>query len=76
MLKQLVLVMIEVAVALAVAGALLAVIVPVLVARHTINPGDLAGSVVIVTVLLLAVGAMLFRPGSALRRRERPEIND
>ena len=70
MLKLMLLLIVESAVALAVAGGLLAVIVPVLAARHIFNPGDLTGSVVIIAVLVLAVAAMLFRPGSALRRKQ------
>ena len=49
---------------------LLAVVVPIMIKRHLINPGDLAGAAVIGTVMVLAVGAMLTRPGSALRRRK------
>lgn len=61
-------VMTEAAIGLAAAAVLLAIIVPALIGYHVIKPGDLAGSIVIGAVLVLAIGAMLFRPGSALNR--------
>jgi hypothetical protein len=74
MMKLLFLVLLEVVVAIAIAGGILAAVVPVLVEHHTMNPGDLRGSVLIVGVMVMAVGAMLFRPGSALRRSKGKEL--
>ena len=68
MLKLTLLVIVEALIGLAVAGGLLAVIVPLMIARHMIARGDLAGSIVIGAVLVLSVGIMLLRPGSALKR--------
>ena len=68
MLKLTMLVIVEAVIGLAAAAVLLAVIVPLLIGHHFIAPGDVAGSVVIGAVLILAIGAMLFRPGSALNR--------
>jgi hypothetical protein len=68
MLKLTLLVIVEAVIGIAAAAVLLAVIVPLLIRRHFIAPGDLSGSVLIGVVLILAVGAMLLRPGSALNR--------
>ena len=68
MLKLTLLVILDAVVGLAAAAVLLAVIVPLLIGHQFIMPGDLAGSVMIGVVLILAIGAMLFRRGSALSR--------
>ena len=68
MLKLTMFVILDAVIGLAAAAVLLAVIVPLLIRRHFILPGDLAGTVLIAAVLVLAIGAMLFRPGSALHR--------
>ena len=68
MLKLTLLVILDAIIGVAAAAVLLAVIVPMLIGHHVITPGDLTGSVVIGAVLVLAIGAMLFRPGSALSR--------
>ena len=73
-MKLLLLVIVEIVVALAVAGSVLAVTVPALIGRHAFNPGDLGSSVLIILVLVLAVAAVLSRPGSALRRRNAGEL--
>jgi hypothetical protein len=62
-------IIVEAVVGLAAAAALLAVAVPLLIRHHLIEPGDTRGALVIGSVLALAIGAMLFRPGGALRRR-------
>jgi hypothetical protein len=59
---------VEAIVGISVAGALLAIVVPLLIEHSVIAPGDGAGVVLITSVLLLAIGVALFRPGSALRR--------
>jgi hypothetical protein len=51
------------------AGIMLAISVPILMRAEVIAPGDLASVCIIAGTLALAVGAMLFRPGSALHRR-------
>ncbi len=68
MLKLTMLVILDAVIGIAAAAVLLAVTVPLLIGHHVIMPGDLAGSVMIGVVLILFIGAMLFRPGSALRR--------
>lgn len=68
MLKLTMFVILEVVVGVALAAALLAVAVPLLIRYRYMLPGDLAGSVLIGAVLVLSVAAMLFRPGSAIRR--------
>jgi hypothetical protein len=51
------------------AGIVLAVSVPMLMRSGMIVPGDIASVCIIAGTLALVVGAMLFRPGSALHRR-------
>jgi hypothetical protein len=51
------------------AGIILAIGVPMLVRSGMIVPGDVVSVCLIAGTLALAVGAMLFRPGSALHRR-------
>ena len=52
------------------AGIVLAIGVPILVRSGVIVPGDVASVFIIAGTLALAVGVMLFRPGSALQRRD------
>ena len=68
MLRLMVVLVVEAIVGISVAGALLAIVVPLLIEHSVIAPGDGAGVVLIASVLLLAIGVALFRPGSALRR--------
>ena len=68
MVKPLILVLIEIVIAISGAALLLAVIVPLLIGHHVFSPGDLGSSVVISAALLLAIGVVLLRPNSALRR--------
>lgn len=51
------------------AGIVLAIGVPMLMRSGLIVPGDVVSVCLIAGTLALAVGAMLFRPGSALHRR-------
>ena len=62
--------MVEAIVGVAVAGLLLAVAMPVLIRHHFLAPGDLRGALLIGTVLVLAIGVILLRPGGSLRRRK------
>ena len=68
MFRLLMLVAFETAIGIAAAGVLLAVAIPMMVRRHLIMPGDVAGSVLISVVLIGAIALMLFRPGSAINR--------
>jgi len=68
MLRLMVVLVIETVVGIALAGALLAMVVPLLIEHSVIAPGDAAGAVLIASVLIVAVGVALLRPGSALRR--------
>lgn len=68
MLKLAVLVLVEVMLAITVAGVVLAILVPLMIRYELIAVGDLAGSIVIAGIILAAIGAMVFRPGSALNR--------
>jgi hypothetical protein len=69
MLKLTLSVIVEAIVGIGVAAAVLAVVIPWMMRRQLIRPGDTAGAVVIGVVLLLGLGVMVFRPGSALHRR-------
>jgi hypothetical protein len=71
MLKTLVSVVVEVLVAAAIAGLLLAVVVPVLTRTEVVGANDVLTQVVIIGVLVGAVALALFRPGSVIRRRMR-----
>ena len=51
------------------AGIILAISVPLLMRSGMIVPGDVVRVCLIAGTLALAVGAMVFRPGSALHRR-------
>lgn len=68
MLKLAVLVLLEVMLAITVAGVVLAILVPVLIRYELIAIGDFTGSIVIAGTILVTIGAMLFRPGSAVNR--------
>jgi len=68
MLKLAFVVVVEIVVALAVAGLVLAIAVPMMVQRNLMAPGDLAGLLMVVVVFVAAIGGMLFRPGSAINR--------
>jgi hypothetical protein len=72
MLKRVVRLLVEVVLGVSAAGVLLAAIVPVMVRQQMITPGDRRGALVIGAVLMLTLGTALFRPGSALRGRRKP----
>lgn len=59
----------EVMVGIALGGALLAVLVPVLSHVGILGSGGTAGAILITGVLITSIGVMLLRPGSALNRR-------
>ena len=59
----------EVMVGVALGGAILALLVPVLSHVGLLDPGDMAGAIVVTGVLVASVGLMVLRPGSALNRR-------
>jgi hypothetical protein len=59
---------VEAIVGVAVAALLLAVAVPLLIRYHLLALGEARGVFLIGAVLVLAVGAILLRPGGSLRR--------
>jgi hypothetical protein len=69
MLKLIALVIVEIVVGIAAAAGVLAVLIPQLIRHQIITPGSDAGAAVIGAVIVLAIGIMLFRPGSVLHRR-------
>ena len=69
MLRLAVAIVCEVMVGVALGGAMLAVLVPVLSHVGLLDPGDMAGAIVVTGVLTASVGLMVLRPGSALNRR-------
>lgn len=69
MLRLLLGVIIEVFVAVALAGVILAVAVPVMNQAGVIAEGNPTAPIVIVGVLVGALAIALFRPGSAIRRQ-------
>lgn len=72
MFKLLLGIALEAFVAISVAGIILALVIPALNQTGAADRGDATASIVIVGVLVAAVAAAVFRPGSALRRyRER-----
>ena len=73
MLKYTLLVVADAVIGVALAGGMLAIILPLLITRHMISPGDFAGSLIVVAVLALSVSVMLLRPGGALQRLMRDE---
>lgn len=76
MLKITFLILIEVVVGLAIAGALLAIAVPVLVRNELLTPGDVRGVLLVFLVLVVCVGGAVFRPGSTLNRWTKHWMND
>ncbi len=61
-------VVIEILVAVATAGLLLAVLIPLLTRTDLVGANDIAARAVITVVLVGAVALALFRPGSPIRR--------
>jgi hypothetical protein len=59
----------DLGIALAVAAAALAIVIPVLVRQALLRPGDAAGTVLIFLVTAGCVAMALFRPNGPLRRR-------
>ena len=68
MLKTVLGVVIETVVALATAGFILALVVPLLTRNKLVGANDIFTRVVITGVLVAAVALAVFRPGSAIRR--------
>jgi hypothetical protein len=71
MSKLAVIVVIEVIIGVSLAGALLAILIPVLHRYALLTPGDLTSNVVVGIVIIAVTGAILLRPGSAINRRIR-----
>jgi type III secretory pathway component EscR len=69
MLKTVLGVVVEVLIAMATAGLLLAVVVPLLTRRDLLGANDIPTRAVITGVLIGAVALALFRPGSVIHRR-------
>jgi hypothetical protein len=68
MLKLLLGVVIEVCVAVGLAGLILALAIPLLNRSALIGANDLKGTIIITGVLVGAVAVAVFRPGSTIRR--------
>jgi len=68
MLKTLLGVVLEILVAVAVAGLILALVVPLLHRSNLVGTDDVTARAVIIGVLLVAVAVAIFRPGSATHR--------
>ena len=68
MLKLLLGVLVEVFIAVSLAGAILALLIPALPLTQAVGKVDLAVIVAVVGVLLASVAVALFRPGSAIHR--------
>ena len=68
MLKLLLGVLIEVFIAVSLAGAMLALVIPALSLSQAVGKGDVRVIVAVVGVLLASVAVALFRPGSAIHR--------
>ena len=68
MLKLLLGIAVEVAVAICIAGLLLALAVPLLNRGDLATVGDTTSTIVITGVMIAALAIALFRRGSALRR--------
>ena len=62
-------VVVEIVLAAATAGLLLAVLMPLLTRTELVGANDIAARAVITTVLVGAVALAIFRPGSAIRKR-------
>lgn len=67
-MKLLLNVMIEVIIGVSFAGVVLAIAVPMLHSADLLGANDLTSTIVIVSVLVVAVAIALFRPGSAMHR--------
>jgi hypothetical protein len=68
MLKLLLGVVIEVFVAVSMAGLILALAIPLLNRNDLLGSHDITARTIIIGVLVGAVAVALFRPGSAIRR--------
>jgi hypothetical protein len=68
MWKLLLHVILEALVGVMVGGVILALVIPQLLRRHWMEQGDVLGAAVVALVLLITIGAMVLRPGSALHR--------
>jgi hypothetical protein len=68
MLKLLLGIVVEVLVAVGLAGLILALAIPLMNRNGLMNGNDLASRVVITAVLAGAIAVALFRPGSAIHR--------
>ena len=62
---------VEIILGFCVAGVLLAIIVPLLTWAGWIRTGDATGALVIGGTIVATIAMMVFRPGSALNRRDR-----
>jgi hypothetical protein len=70
-MKLLLNVIIEVVIAVSLAGVVLAIAVPALHSADLLGANDLTSMIVVVGVLVVAVAIALFRPGSAVHRHIR-----
>ena len=68
MLKLLLGVLLEVFIAVSLAGAVLALLIPALSLTQAVGEGDVRVMAAVVGVLLASVAIALFRPGSAIHR--------
>lgn len=68
MVKLLLGVVVEVAVALLIAGLILAIAIPLLNQSDVVAVGDATSARIIIGVMIVALAIALFRPGSAIRR--------
>ena len=71
MLRLLLGVVVEVALATLLAGLILAAAIPLLNRGGLVTVGDLTSTIVIVGVIVGALAIALFRPGSAIRRHRK-----
>jgi hypothetical protein len=71
MLKLLLRVFGEMLIGFAGAGIVLGISIPILIKMGMITKGDLAGSLMIAVTIVAALGWMMFRPNSALNRRDK-----
>jgi len=63
----------EILVALIVAGVLVAIVIPLMIQTELMHPGDAAGTIVVIGMVLIAVATALLRPGSAIHRHSQRE---
>jgi hypothetical protein len=68
MLKLLLGVLVELFIAVSLAGAMLALLIPALSLSQAVGKGDVRVIVGVLGVLLASVAVALFRPGSAIHR--------